>query len=209
MVRLVLFMHPDTFKAGAAALSGEEPDTPFGYYSSELRAVIMNLATGGGTLVHEMVHTFVEEDFPGCPAWLNEGLGSLYEQCRIAPDRLLGLTNWRLPALREALERDGTTGPARAGLLARVVATSTWDFYEADSGLNYAAARYLCYDLQERGLLERFYKEFRADVKKTAAAGDVPADIASGRRTLERVLGQTLEEYEPPWRERTMRLRFR
>ena len=40
----------------------------------------MNIATGGGTLVHEIVHPFVEANFPGCPTWFNEGLGSLYEQ---------------------------------------------------------------------------------------------------------------------------------
>ena len=208
-VRLILFMHDDTYRAGAEALSGEEPDTPFGYYSSHLRAVIMNLATGGGTLVHEMVHTFVEEDFADCPAWLNEGLGSLYEQCSVKPDRLVGLTNWRLPALKEALVRDERAGPARPGVLARVVGTTADGFYGANSGLNYAVARYLCYDLQERGLLERFYREFRADVTKAAAEGDVPAEAASGRSALERVLGETLDQYESGWRERTMKLEFR
>jgi hypothetical protein len=220
-VRLVLFMRAETFRAGAEALSGEAPDTPFGYYSPELRAVIMNLRTGGGTLVHEMVHTFVEADFPDCPAWLNEGLGSLYEQCRIAPARLIGLTNWRLPALKEALARDtdgGLAGPgvvsgpgvlSGAGVLARVVRTSSAEFYGANSGLNYAVARYLCYDLQERGLLEKFYKEFRSDVEEAGEAGNFSRELTSGRRTLERILGQTLDEYEPGWRERTLRLRFR
>ena len=40
----------------------------------------MNISTGGGTLVHEIVHPFVAANFPNCPAWFNEGLGSLYEQ---------------------------------------------------------------------------------------------------------------------------------
>jgi hypothetical protein len=209
VVRLILFMRDDTYRAGAEALSGEEPDTPFGYYSSHLRAVIMNLATGGGTLVHEMVHTFVEEDFPDCPAWLNEGLGSLYEQCSVKPDRLVGLTNWRLPALREALASDERRGPARPGVLARLVGTTSDEFYAEDSGLHYAVARYLCYDLQERGLLERFYRQYRADVTKAAAEGDLPAEVASGRRALERALGETLDRYEFGWRARTMDLEFR
>lgn len=217
VVRLVLFTRADTFEKGAEALSGAAPDTPFGYYCPQLRAVIMDLATGGGTLVHEMVHTFVEEDFPACPAWLNEGLASLYEQCRIirapaGPPRLTGLTNWRLPALREALAGSGpaaSVDPAGPGVLARVVGTTAQEFYGEDSGLNYAVARYLCYDLQERGLLERFYREFRADVAKATAAGHVPREVASGRSALEHALGQTLGEYEPAWRERTLKLRFR
>jgi hypothetical protein len=191
-VRLVLFMSDPVYRAGAKALSGDPPDTPFGYYSPELRAVVMNLSTGGGTLVHEMVHTFVEVDFPDCPTWLNEGLGSLYEQCRFAPGRLVGLTNWRLPALQDVL-REG-----RTGLVPRVVATSTEGFYGEGSGLHYAVARYLCYDLQQRGILERFYKELRRD----------HAADPTGKRTLERLLGMTLGEYEPLWRERTLRLRF-
>ena len=193
-IRLVLFTSDATYRKGAKALTGEEPDTPFGFYSSELSAVIMNLSTGGGTLVHEMVHTFTETDFPDCPAWSNEGLASLYEQCRFAPGRLVGLTNWRLPALQERLREDARG----SGLIAKVVGSSTDEFYGAGSGLNYAVARYLCYDLQERGLLVRFYKEFRRD----------RARDPTGRKTLERLLGTTLERYEPEWRERTLKLRF-
>ena len=208
-IRLVLFTSDATYRRGAAALTGEDPDTPFGFYSSDLSAVIMNLSTGGGTLVHEMVHTFTETDFPDMPAWFNEGLASLYEQCRFAPGRLVGLTNWRLPALQERLRED-----ARGkGLLARVVGTSADEFYGASSGLNYAAARYLCYDLQQRGLLERFYKEFRQECRDASAAGPRassrrPPRDPSGRRALERVLGTTLERYESGWRERTLALRF-
>jgi len=196
-IRLVLFTSNATYRKGAAALTGEKPDTPFGFYSGELSAVIMNLSTGGGTLVHEMVHTFTETDFPDMPAWFNEGLASLYEQCRFEPGRLVGLTNWRLPALQERLRADAGAGRA-TGLLARVVATSTDEFYGASSGLNYAAARYLCYDLQQRGLLVRYYKEFRRDCRKDP----------TGRKTLERILGTTLDRYEPGWRSRTLSLRF-
>ena len=196
-IRLILFTSNATYRKGAAALTGEKPDTPFGFYSGELSAVIMNLSTGGGTLVHEMVHTFTETDFPDMPAWFNEGLASLYEQCRFEPGRLVGLTNWRLPALQERLRADARGGRA-GGLLARVVATSTDEFYGASSGLKYAVARYLCYDLQERGLLVRYYKEFRRDIKKDP----------TGRKTLERVLGTDLGSYEPGWRKRTLDLRF-
>ena len=33
----------------------DEPTTPYGYYSAADKALIMNIATGGGTLVHELV----------------------------------------------------------------------------------------------------------------------------------------------------------
>ena len=191
-VRIVLFSSDGTYRKGAKALTGDRPDTPFGFYSSETSAVIMNLATGGGTLVHEMVHTFTETDFPAMPAWFNEGLASLYEQCRILPGKLVGLTNWRLPDLQDRLRGGGR------GLLTKVIATSSDEFYGRGSGSNYAVARYLCYDLQEKGLLERFYKDFRRDHEKDP----------TGKKTLERILGERLDVYEPGWIRRTLALRF-
>lgn len=75
-----LFKNEASYRKHARLLFNDEPDTPYGYYSSSHKALIMNIETGGGTLVHEIVHPFIEANFPNCPAWLNEGLGSLYEQ---------------------------------------------------------------------------------------------------------------------------------
>jgi len=41
----------------------------------------------------------MEANFPACPPWLNEGMGSLYEQCGDADGHIHGFTNWRLPGL--------------------------------------------------------------------------------------------------------------
>ena len=40
----------------------------------------MNIGPGPGTLSHELVHPYMEANFPNVPAWFNEGLASLYEQ---------------------------------------------------------------------------------------------------------------------------------
>jgi hypothetical protein len=45
----------------------ERPSTPYGFYSPEHKALFMNIATGGGTLVHEVVHPFIRKSFPDCP----------------------------------------------------------------------------------------------------------------------------------------------
>jgi hypothetical protein len=195
-IRIVLFRGAEPYRAGAEALSGEAPDTPYGYYSDDLGAIVMDFNTGGGTLVHELVHAYAETDFPDIPAWLNEGLGSLFEQASFPGERIEGLPNWRLPGLQETLREEpaGTTG-----ILAAVLATTAWQFYGQDSGTNYAVARYLCFDLQQMGLLEQFYKTFR----------DGDGADPTGRAVLESALGRTLEEYEPEWRERTLKLRYR
>ena len=70
-----------SYERWSRTITGEEPGTPYGFYTPIHDALIMNIATGGGTLVHELVHPFVDANFPACPAWFDEGLASLYEQC--------------------------------------------------------------------------------------------------------------------------------
>jgi len=134
----------------------------------------MNVSTGGGTLVHEIVHPFMAANFPACPAWFNEGLASLYEQSAERDGHIVGLTNWRLRGLQRAI-RSGTV-PS----LKELLHTSDSEFYGPRSGIYYAQARYLCYYLQERGLLREFYRRFRAGC----------ASDPTGYRTLKEVLGE-------------------
>ena len=183
-IAIWLFRDAESYAHHARALFGETPETPYGYYSATHRALVMNIATGGGTLVHEIVHPYVEADFPGCPTWIDEGLGSLFEQCADRDGHLRGLTNWRLPGLQKAI---------RAGRLPpfdELVATTREEFYGADPGTNYGQARYLMYYLQEHGLLVRFYR----------AARDGHAGDPTGARALRAVLGrEDLAEFQREW----------
>jgi hypothetical protein len=194
IVDVWLFKDKASYLRGNRALFDLTPSTPFGYYSPDDQALVMNIATGGGTLVHEMVHPFVAANFPGCPSWFNEGLASLYEQCRDVDGRITGLTNWRLPILQKALREE------RLPKLA-TLAESGRGFYTRDEGTNYAHARYLCYYLQERGLLVAFYERFRA----------TRALDPSGQRALRDVLGvQDLERFQAEtWTPYVRALRFR
>jgi len=180
-----LFKDEKSYESNAIRLFGEKPTTPYGYYSSRHRALVMNIATGGGTLVHEIVHPYVEANFPGCPAWFNEGLGSLYERCTERDGRIVGLTNWRLEKLKEAIEKKETVP------FEKLLGTSAAEFYGGDErGVHYAQARYLCYYLQEKGLLARYYREFHA------ARESDPGGVA----TLKRILGAPdLEEFRKEW----------
>jgi hypothetical protein len=179
-----LFKDADSYERNRTALFGPGPDTPYGYYSSQHKALVMNISTGGGTLVHEIVHPFVEANFPDCPAWFNEGLGSLYEQSGEQNGHIRGYTNWRLPGLQKAV-REG-----RVRSFKDLTALSAADFYSKETGTNYAQARYLCYYLQERGLLVRFYKEFL-----TNRAAD-----PTGFDTLKKVLGvEDMGAFQKDW----------
>jgi len=187
-----LFRDPDSYRRHARLLFGDEPTTPYGYFDSSHNALIMDISTGGGTLVHEIVHPYVATNFPRCPAWFNEGLGSLYEQSGERDGAIVGLLNWRLPALQRAMEQ-GT-----APRLQQLLASDAGQFYADPSGVYYASARYLLYYLQEKGLLLRYYAEFTAAYERDP----------TGMDTLAEVTGQDLARLEADWRRFVMRLRW-
>ena len=188
-----LFRSESSYRKHAKDIFGDEPGTPFGYYSSAARALIMNAATGGGTLVHELVHPFIEANFPHCPPWLNEGLGSLYEQCGQENGRIWGYTNWRLQGLQEAI-RAGEGQP-----FDHLLAMDVREFYGRGAGANYAQARYLCYYLQQQGKLREFYHKFHANL----------AADPTGLQTLKDVLGaDDLAAFQKRWEAFVMTLTF-
>jgi hypothetical protein len=188
-----LFGDAASYERGVKILTGEEPGTPYGFYSRTHRGLFMNIATGGGTLVHEIVHPYVEADFPAAPPWLNEGLGSLFEQSAQRSEHIVGLTNWRLDGLQRAIER-ADVPPFEA--LTRLTPT---EFYGDDSGVNYAASRYLLYFVQEQGKLRDFYRAFRA-----SAARD-----PSGFRTLAATLGaRDMVAFQRHWQDYVAQLTF-
>jgi hypothetical protein len=174
ILEIWLFKDDASYRKHAKEFFNDEPDTPYGYYSPHNKALIMNIATGGGTLVHEIVHPFIEANFPAAPAWFNEGLGSLYEQSGEVDGRIHGYTNWRLSGLQRGI-RMGMVPAFKA-----LMSTTRNEFYGDRTGNNYAQARYLCYYLQQKKLLTRFYKEFWTNQK---------AD-PTGYGSLQNVLGR-------------------
>ncbi len=148
----------------------------------------MNIATGGGTLVHELAHALMAFDFPNVPDWFNEGLASLYEQCQFGEENgrrtIEGLANWRLPELQRAIRAK------KIGSLESLIKSD--DFRGRNVGLNYAQARYFCMYLQEQGLLAKYYRAFRANYK----------DDPEGLRTAQKILGEkwlTIDEDFQAW----------
>ncbi len=193
IIDIWLFKNRQSYMKYTWEIFGDRPDTPFGYSSSLHKALIMNIATGGGTLVHEIVHPFVAANFPGCPSWFNEGLGSLYEQSTGRGEEIIGLTNWRLAGLQEAIKKN------RVPSFKTLTSTTEYGFYQQDPGTNYAQARYLCYYLQEKRLLVEFYHKFHANCKKDPF----------GYETLKEVLGEKdMNAFKKKWERFVLQLRF-
>ena len=193
IVDIWLFKDKASYEKHTKQLFGSVPHTPFGYYSSTDRSLVMNISTGGGTLVHEIVHPFIESNFPDCPSWFNEGLASLYEQCRDRKGHIWGSTNWRLRGLQLTIE-DG-----RLPKFKELCGTTTNEFYREDPGSNYGQARYLCYYLQQQNKLIEFYKAFAKNVARDK----------TGYETLQQTLGNPdMEQFQREWEKYVLTLRF-
>ena len=193
-VLILLFESAGPYQRLAKKWFDDDSVPHFGFYRRRENVMLMNVGTGTGTLVHELVHALIASDFPDVPGWFNEGLGSLYEQCSIGRDHqtITGLANWRLPALKAAIKKDELR-PLRELI-------EDENFYDAAHvGMNYAQARYLLMYLQEKNLLTDYYARFR----------DNAADDPTGLRTLKAVIApQSLEDFEKQWRAWVLTLHF-
>jgi len=170
IIDIYLYKDKPTYDAANKVFFLGAPDTPYGYYSPTYKALVMNISTGGGTLVHEIVHPFMSANFPECPTWFNEGLASLYEQSMDKDGHIWGLPNWRLTDLKDNLR--GTAPAAEGGVPAfkKLCAMDATTFYGVGKSPNYGTARYLLLYLQERNVLPQFYKDFVKN-KKTDPTG--------------------------------------
>ncbi len=77
--------------------------------------------------------------------------------------------------------------------------TTDTEFYEKDRGTNYAQARYLCYYLQQKGLLKSYYRRFLASRK----------DDPSGYKTLKAVLERDdMAAFQEQWESYVLKLKY-
>ena len=190
---LILLIETDaTYRRLAKDWLNEPNPSHFGFFQPGRHVMLMNVSTGTGTLVHELTHALVDPDFRDIPSWFNEGFASLFEQCTLQDGKITGLVNWRLPALQTAI-RENKLSPLREMM-------KDDDFYNGDRvGINYAEARYLMLYLQEKGMLQRYYREFRDHAKSDPA----------GVKTLETMVGEgNFDAFEGEWKKWVMGLRF-
>jgi hypothetical protein len=153
VITVLLFNGQKSYRHWARKLLGDSRVSYFGYYRYDDRTLVMDIRTGGGTLIHELTHALIFYDFPKVPTWLNEAIASLHEACRIYDERIEGTLNWRLPGLKEALAK-GKLRPLEDLVTKR-------DFGGKLVGLNYAHSRYFALYAQRRKLLRRLYRTFR------------------------------------------------
>lgn len=193
VVQIWLFKDSASYFKYNQSLWSASPGTSYGYYLPDQKRMMMNIATGGGTLTHELVHPYIEANFPRSPLWFNEGLASLYEQSTYKNGKVFGMTNWRLAGLKTVINAGAMPS------LEQMIQTNRAQFLGPNRTVYYAQARYLMYYLQSKGKLETYYHQFVANA---------PAD-PSGMKTLLRVAGfQSIERLESDWLRFISKLRY-
>ena len=63
-IRVYLFRDRSSYEDYCTSTYQKPPSTPYGFYMSGERKMVMNIGTGTGTLAHELVHPLLAEDFP-------------------------------------------------------------------------------------------------------------------------------------------------
>jgi hypothetical protein len=154
-VTLLLFAEGAQYREHALALR-EPLVSELGFYLPERRVAIANVGNSVGNLRHELVHPLLGDDFPTIPAWLNEGIASLYGSAKVDKRGVRFLVNYRLRDLQRALKAG--TLPT----LAELATSSPEVMYGKRANVFYALARYVLLYLDRQGKLGEVYAELRA-----------------------------------------------
>lgn len=159
-----LVLYEDDVEYQAIALGYARVPAGQGFYRPDARVAAVNLARGRGNLRHELVHPLIVDDFPLIPAWLNEGIASLYGGARLDRGRLRFEVDARVRDLHAAMAEDRLPGRRRVALADRP------ELYGRDGATYYAVSQHVVLYLQRTGQLARYYRTGRADPTRRAAA---------------------------------------
>ncbi len=157
-VTLCLFNDAASYSKVAGAFGPLPSD--WGFYLPDHRIAFANIGVSIGNLRHELAHPMVDDDYPKIPAWLGEGVGSLYGTARWKRDHFEFLVNYRLRDVQKAIKAG--TLPTFAQL-----AASTSREVHGDAGMiYYGMARYVLLFAEQQGKLATLYRELRDADKK-------------------------------------------
>jgi tetratricopeptide (TPR) repeat protein len=189
---------------------------PFlGYYNPGDNLI---MATGGaagyGTLLHEMIHALMAADFPEAPAWLNEGLASLYERSYWSSSRLNALPNWRMDRMREeevlslkSLARKASDVGLHSPEIAefRLFLLFLDQQEKVDDLYRMAKKKGMAFSLEEgigelgltesewRAFLKTAFRDYKADISRGSGGMSNPEEVKFLQQALNELLGANLK----------------
>jgi hypothetical protein len=187
-ITLYVFDDAKTYDAFVVSRYVFPRHAPFGFYEAYSREVVVDQHYGVTTILHELTHALLEDDFPRAPVWLREGISALYETPVLAGDEIHGAVGWRLPSLRKAMDAPaGGVTTTLDGLFA--MSPGMFDGPEALPA--YALARFACLWLDSPGQdhLWAFFHRWRDHV----------AEDPTGEKSFAEVVGSSPREANEAW----------
>ncbi len=169
----------------------ENDISPYGFYKISKNVIVIRYVSWKGSILHEITHRFIKADFPNAPSWFDEGFASLNEKSTFKNGNLIGDFSFRILPLRRAINEDSYTG------LRHLMETNDDELYGKRTSYYYAQSRYLLMYLQEKGLLEKYYKTFRDSYSKDNT-GIIQIEDVTGRsiKTLDEELLDYIKSFK-------------
>jgi hypothetical protein len=173
-----------------------------GIYFHPRRELVVDLARGRNTFLHELSHSLFE-DFPGAPLWFDEGVSTQYEAPDFPADQpgeVHGKSNFRHQRLLDALASPAERGDVRLDALFGMTdeafvgkhAATRAEHLRLES-LHYSVSREACRWLDARGggggQLWPMYRAWRDGI------GVDP----TGEAAFARVVGKTPKQANAEW----------
>ncbi|EMS33431.1 hypothetical protein C943_04309 [Mariniradius saccharolyticus AK6] len=151
---------------------------------------------GTGTLKHELFHLATRADIPDLPAWLDEGLATIYEESHWEGDELKGNKDfWRTEVLLGATQNFQfySSLPDLPSFI-----ESSWDDFDGtiqgnicQASLNYAYAKHFVFFLDSKDLLRQVIDSYR-----NRRFEDMDSEMLSNLQVVEGVIGSSLVSLE-------------
>lgn len=148
-----------------------------------------------GTIYHELFHIMIKADIGDIPAWLDEGIASMYATSHWENGQLVGdIKQWRTQVLFEYTKQNRSM-PSIATMVRNNWSefTVSNDIPPCHVSVSYALAHHLTLYFQETKVLQKIVKAFKVRelIKKDAEV--LEADNAT---VLKEVLGYSMEELQ-------------
>ncbi|NMB74694.1 MAG: hypothetical protein GYA21_06140 [Myxococcales bacterium] len=135
------------------ALGPENREGDLGVYWRYRRTVVANLSTPLGNLRHELAHALISDALGPLPAWLDEGLASLYNEAAWKNGAYVLGRSHRLAQLRAA------RAAGKLPDLAALAAAGEREVYGENFRAYYSLGRFIALYLDEKGKLAEFVQE--------------------------------------------------
>jgi len=150
-----------------------------------------------GTLYHELFHLIVRTDLGDIPAWLDEGLASLYSVSYWKNDTLFGNKNtWRIDQLQKKYLS------ATAQVVPMLVKLFSYNWQQFNGGedvnlcqasINYALANHLMIYFQEKNALEQILNAYK---KRKDPGGKNSSTAPTDTEVLKTTLGYSIDSLQ-------------